>query len=110
MLKKNRVGRWLMLFAPTLTSATLVPVSRPPAHSRNIAYGTPQARSGRLASSTPMPGTITASCLRTQRTVRPASTSLPSTRAAADGTPSRRPSNCLAHCSGTAASPYRAVS
>ena len=65
--------------APTLTSATLVPNSFPDALSRNIAYGVSHGRIGRLASSTPMPGTITTSWRRTQDAVRTASTPLPST-------------------------------
>ena len=78
-MNSHLVIRCLTMLAPTPTSATFVPESRPDAQSRNIVYGTPQGRIGRLASSTPMPGTMTTSCLRTQEAVRNASAPLPST-------------------------------
>ena len=53
-------------------------MSFPDSDSRNSEYGQPHGRSGSVVSSTPMPGTITTSCLRTQFAVRKASTSLPS--------------------------------
>jgi len=72
-----RTGREPIGAAPTPTSATGVRVSRPDAHSRNRAYGNPHGRSGSVASSTPIPGTITTSCRRTQAAVRNTSTAFP---------------------------------
>ena len=67
---RARVGRLPIAAAPTLTSATRVPDSRPLAQSRNSEYGKPHGRSGSVVSRTPMPGTITTSCRRTQAAVR----------------------------------------
>ncbi len=48
-------------FAPILTKATLVPKRAPEADRRNIEYGLFHARIGTVVSSTPIPGTMTAS-------------------------------------------------
>jgi len=69
MVTSHRMARWSIKSAPTLTSATFVPKSRPVALSRNIEYGVCHARKGRVASSTPIPGTITTSWRRTHEAV-----------------------------------------
>ena len=106
MSNSHRVARWLMRFAPTLTSATLVPNSFPEALSRNIAYGVSHGRIGRLASSTPMPGTMTTSWRRTQVAVRTASAPLPSTLSPAASGPGARCSSGWCQCRGVASMPY----
>jgi hypothetical protein len=99
------MSRWLTTVAPTLTSATFVPRILPDAQSKNIAYGHPDARRGRLASRTPMPGTMTTSCLRTQRAVRPTSSTLPSSLSGIAVTPDAAGPYFRYQCSGTASMP-----
>ena len=72
-----RVSHGRMSFAPTLTNATFVPNSLPDTQTRSIEYGVCHGRRGRVASSTPMPGTITTSWRRTQEAVRNASMAIP---------------------------------
>src|SRR5215468_4118464 len=107
-MNSHLVIRWLITLAPTPTSATFVPKSRPDAESRNIVYGTPQGRSGRVASSTPMPGTMTTSCRRTQDAVRNASTALPRALSALAPAPPARSWYFWYHSNGIVSMPYLA--
>ena len=74
---RNRVAGTRIRSAPTLTSAIFVRPSRPHSESRKSAYGNPHGRSGSVASSTPMPGTITTFCRRTHHAVRKTSMIFP---------------------------------
>ncbi len=98
-----------MTLAPTLTSATLVPNTRPEALSRNMAYGVRQGRSGRVASSTPMPGTMTRSWRRTQAAVRTASATIPAAVPSARRGRDSRALSGVYQCNWAAGRLYRAV-
>ena len=97
-----------MTSAPTLTSATFVPESFPDKLSKNSAYGNPQARWGSVVSRAPAPGTITASCRRTQDAVRTVSMPLPRTFRRLAVTPVFCCSNFWYQNIGTASMPYLA--
>ena len=71
-----------------------------------MVYGTPQGCNGTLASRTPIPGTMTTSCRRTQEAVRNGSMTLPSTFSTVAVTPDARCSYRWYQSSGIAPKPY----
>src|SRR3954447_22326175 len=98
----HRVAHLVTTLEPTLTRATLVPLSRAVTPSQNSEYGNAHGRSGRVASRTPMPGTITTSWRRTHAQVRKGSSSLPRTLRALARAPVAVPAWGSYHCKAVA--------
>src|SRR5690606_28836549 len=101
----DRVTRSRSILAPMLTRATLVPNGFAATPSQNSEYGNAHGRTGVVVSSTPMPGTITTSYLRTHANVRNGSSSLPRIFIAAPASPVVEPACASYHCIDVAGAP-----
>ena len=91
-----RLGQWFRAVSPAVIQGMLA----------GIAHG----RVGTEVSKTPIPGMITTSCSRTQRSVRHGSSNRPTTLSSGDGTSRNRSSLASNHWRCTPGTPYRAAS